>query len=231
MNIYLEFIFIFFIGSTFGYVLELFFRRIVHHKWVNPGFLVGPYLPIYGFSLVLMTLIYSICTKFNISPILQIVIMGLTITLIELISGLVFLKQGVRLWDYRSMKFNYKGVICPQFTFIWIVLGGLYYIFIAPRIMHGLNWFSNNLSFSYILGIFTGVIVIDYFYSTKLYLKIKKFAKTNDIDIIYEKLKIYIKDAQKEAKEKYSFVLPFKQTKKIQDYLNMYKDKIKKRGN
>ena len=47
MRIVLSFIFIFYIGSTCGWILELFFRRIVHGKWVNPGFLIGPYLPIY----------------------------------------------------------------------------------------------------------------------------------------------------------------------------------------
>ena len=57
MNKFLTFIFIFFIGSTAGWVLELFYRRIDHGKWVNPGFLVGPYLPIYGFGLCILLLL------------------------------------------------------------------------------------------------------------------------------------------------------------------------------
>lgn len=229
MNLFLVFVFIFFIGSTFGYVLELFFRRIYHGKWVNPGFLVGPYLPIYGLSLTLMTGMHVFFESYNILPIYQVLLMGLSITLIELIGGLIFLKQGVRLWDYRDRKFNYKGVICPLFTMIWIMMGAIYYLFIAQRVFKAITWFSNNISFSYILGIFTGAIVIDFCYSTKLYKKIKKYAKNNDIDIIYEKLKEHIKDVQKEAREKYSFILPFKQTSKINDYLNMYKEKIKRR--
>ena len=229
MNLFLVFVFIFFIGSTFGYVLELFFRRIYHGKWVNPGFLVGPYLPIYGLSLTLMTGMHVFFESYNILPVYQVILMGLSITLIELIGGLIFLKQGVRLWDYRDRKFNYKGVICPLFTMIWIMMGAIYYLFISQRVFNAITWFSNNISFSYILGIFTGAIVIDFCYSTKLYKKIKKYAKNNDIDIIYEKLKEHIKDVQKEAREKYSFILPFKQTSKINDYLNMYKEKIKRR--
>ena len=31
--------FLFFIGSMFGWVLELLFRRIVNGKWINTGFL------------------------------------------------------------------------------------------------------------------------------------------------------------------------------------------------
>lgn len=229
MNTFLILVFIFFLGSTFGWVLELFWRRIYHGKWVNPGFLVGPYLPIYGLSLTLMTGMHILFESINMDAIYQYILMGLSITLIELIGGLIFLKQGVRLWDYRDRKFNFKGVICPLFTIIWILMGALYYYFIAQRVFNALEWFSNNISFSYILGIFTGCIVIDFFYSTKLYKKIKKYAKNNDIDIIYEKLKMHIKDVQKETREKYSFLLPFRQTGKINEYVTSYKEKVKRR--
>ena len=225
MNLFLILVFIFFIGSTFGWILELFWRRLYHGKWVNPGFLVGPYLPIYGLSLTLMTGMHLWFESHEILPIFQIILMGLSITLLELIGGLIFLKQGVRLWDYRDRKFNYKGVICPLFTIIWIVMGAVYYLFISERMVKALEWFSNNISFSYILGIFTGCIVIDFCYSTKLYKKIKKYAKNNDIDIIYEKLKVHIKDVQREAKEKYSFLLPFKQISKMNEYISSYKDR------
>ncbi len=90
--------------------------------------------------------------------------------------------------------------------------------------MHALDWFSKNLTFSYTLGIFTGVIVIDLFYSCKLYNKIKKFAKDNSITVKYEQLKMSIKDAQAKRKEKYSFINPFKQTKSLKDYLTNYID-------
>ena len=60
MTVFLQIVFIFYLGSTFGWIIELIFRRIVHKKWVNPGFLIGPYLPIYGFGLVFLTIIYFI---------------------------------------------------------------------------------------------------------------------------------------------------------------------------
>lgn len=229
MNLFLIIVFIFFLGSTFGWVLELFFRRLYHGKWVNPGFLVGPYLPIYGLSLSFMTGMHLFFEAHNILPIYQVILMGLSITLIELIGGLIFLKQGVRLWDYRDRKFNFKGVICPLFTMIWIMMGAIYYLFIAEKVVNALKWFSNNISFSFVLGVFSGCMVIDFFYSTKLYKKVKKYAKNNDIDIMYEKLKMHIKDVQREAKEKYSFLLPLRQQSKISEYVNSYKEKVKRR--
>ena len=55
MNIILVLAFLFYIGSIAGWVLELFFRKIVcsEHKWINPGFLTGPYLPLYGFGCII----------------------------------------------------------------------------------------------------------------------------------------------------------------------------------
>ena len=162
MSYFLNFVFIFYIGATSGWVLELIFRRIVHHKWVNPGFLIGQYLPIYGFGLCALTGIYLIFAKFNLPGIVIILLMGLTMTLIELIGGLTFVNKPVKLWDYSDRWGNYKGIICPLFTLIWTLIGAVYYYFIAGFIMDKLAWFNNNLSFSYILGLFTGVIIIDY---------------------------------------------------------------------
>ena len=46
---------LFAIGSLIGWIIELFFRRFVSQKkWMNPGFLTGPYLPIYGFGVLVL---------------------------------------------------------------------------------------------------------------------------------------------------------------------------------
>ena len=206
----------------------MFFRRIVHKKWVNPGFLIGPYLLIYGFGLVFLTIIYFIFQSQSINPIIIILLMGFVMTLIELIGGLISLKNKIRLWDYRDRWLNYKGIICPLFSVIWTIVGALYYYIIAENIINALDWFSENIAFSYILGILTGLIIIDAFYSCKLYSKIKKYAKENNIIIKYEQLKVDIKEFQKSAREKYSFLNSFNQTKPLKNYLNLYKEKTKK---
>ena len=56
MSEILVFAFLFFIGSCLGWCMEVVFRRFFsksnpERKWINPGFLTGPYLPIYGFGL------------------------------------------------------------------------------------------------------------------------------------------------------------------------------------
>lgn len=104
----------------------------------------------------------------------------------------------------------------------------MHYYIIAENIINALDWFSENIAFSYILGILAGLIIIDAFYSCKLYSKIKKYAKENNIIIKYEQLKVDIKEFQKSAREKYSFLNSFNQTKPLKNYLNLYKEKTKK---
>ena len=224
MRLFLIFVFLFYLGSSTGWVLELFFRRFVENKkWVNPGFLVGPYLPIYGFGLVILTALHLFIGQYNFHPAITIALMGACMILLEFITGLIFLKLKIRLWDYRNYFLNYKGIICLGMSLLWIGLGGLYYYLLADYVMKALNWFSTHLSFSYVLGIFTGVFIIDLVYSTKLYKKIRKYAKNNNIVIMYENLKLHIRNIQDTAKEKYSFLLPFKQTRNLLEYLVGYK--------
>ena len=224
MNLLLQLIFIFYLGCTAGWLVELVYRRIVHGKWVNPGILSGPYLPIYGFGLVLMTAIYTLLKNTLLSPVVIILFMGLTMTLMELIGGKIGLKNNVRLWDYSNRWLNYKGLICPLFSIIWTIIGGIYYFFLADKISDALRWFNENPAFSFILGVFIGLIAIDAFYSFRVYSKIKKYAKENDIIVKYEQLKLDIKERQKAIKEKYSFLTPFSQTQSLKNYLDIHKE-------
>lgn len=222
-QVMINIIFLFYIGCTTGWIIELIFRRIVHKTWVNPGFLVGPYLPIYGFGVCSLTGIYFLFFQKNLPSILVILLMGLTMTLIEFIGGLSFVNKPVKLWDYSDRWGNYKGIICPLFSFIWTIIAALYYYLIAPYILNLLNWFSHHLLFSFVLGFFSGVFIIDYIYSTQLLSKIKKYAKENKIDVRLEELKEQIKEKQKK-----SFLFPIKNTLDLKEYIHKYK-KIEKK--
>ena len=71
-----------------------------------------------------------------INHIIIILLMGFVMTLIELIGGLISLKNKIRLWDYRDRWLNYKGIICPLFSVIWTIVGALYYYIIAENIIN-----------------------------------------------------------------------------------------------
>ena len=144
MSIFLTLAYLFFIGSVFGWVLELFYRNLTqkHSKWINPGFCTGPYLPIYGFGLCLLFLLASL-ERFSLiqnsfwNKALLFLFMAVGMTLIEYLAGLFCLKfLKVRLWDYSNLWGNVQGLICPLFSFFWTVLGAVYYFWIHPHIVN-----------------------------------------------------------------------------------------------
>ena len=230
MNVFLMLAFLFFIESTFGWCLELIYRRMISKKqWINPGFLVGPYLPLYGFGLC----VFYLLAQIQLHGILLIIIMAIAVTIIEYIAGIIFIKgMGVKLWDYSKEWGNIDGLICPLYTVFWGILGAIYYYLINPYIIDSLNWLEDNLAFSFVIGFFFGVIVIDTVYSTQLIVKIRKFAKEKDLIVKYEEFKASIFDQTAKKKEKYSFIFAINNNMKtIEEHINEYTKTQLKRTN
>ena len=132
--------FLFFVGSVLGWCTEVLFRRVfTAKKWINPGFLTGPYLPLYGFGvagLFAISLI-PIHTGYDwLDSILIILIMGVAMTLIEYIAGLIFIKGiKIKLWDYTNRWGNIQGIICPLFSFLWLLVCVFFYFVIVPYVI------------------------------------------------------------------------------------------------
>lgn len=234
MNIALILAFLFYIGSSFGWFLELFFRRIIAKKWINPGFLTGPCLPIYGIGLGTLFALSLIDISGIASPILQkvivVILMGLAMTIIEYVAGLIFIKgMKVKLWDYSNMWGNIDGIICPLYTFLWTLLSAVYYFLIQNHIIQAVEWFVNNLTFSFVVGFFFGILTIDFAHSMNLVVRLKKFAEENDILVRFEELKAHIREEQERRKEKINYIFAFKTTRSFSEILAEYKAKYKNR--
>lgn len=194
---------LFVIGSVFGWILELFFRRFVSQKkWMNPGFLTGPYLPIYGTGVVALYGISNIPFGMNIywlEVIIKILIIGVGMTLIEFIAGLIFIKgMGIKLWDYSNRKGNIMGIICPIFSLVWLAVGSLYFFLVNPFLVKGVLWISENLIYTYFVGIVIGMMIVDFSYSVHLATKLKEFKQENDLR--FEEYKKIIRKRFKELK-------------------------------
>ena len=194
---------LFVIGSLFGWVLELFFRRFVSQKkWMNPGFLTGPYLPIYGSGVVVLYAISNIPLGINNEVwdiITRILIIGVGMTLIEFIAGLIFIKGlKVKLWDYSDRKGNIMGLICPSFSIAWLLVGSLYYFFINPFLVQGIAWISENLIYTFFVGIVVGMMIVDFAYSIHLATKLKEFSELQSLR--FEEFKSEFKRRIKEVR-------------------------------
>ncbi|HZK71302.1 MAG TPA: putative ABC transporter permease [Clostridia bacterium] len=124
--------FLFLTGSLVGWIYEVTLGFIYGYGFVNRGFLYGPYLPIYGFGLILLYLMLQrlmnkpIKVKnIKINPIL--VFLGIIVitTCLEFIVGFGMLKIfQIRLWDYSSYWMNYQGIISFN-TSIRFGIGGM----------------------------------------------------------------------------------------------------------
>ncbi|MDO4487826.1 MAG: putative ABC transporter permease [Eubacteriales bacterium] len=239
MNVLLVLAYLFFIGSVFGWIIELLWRNIFSKskKWINPGFCTGPYLPLYGFGLCALFLLATLEKYFaGMSPfwskIILFIIMALVMTLIEYLSGIFSLKYlKVRLWDYSDCWGNIQGIICPLYSFFWALLGGVYYFAIHPHILSGLTWLSKNLAFSFFIGMFFGIFIIDVVNSAQLVVKLKKFAEEHSIVLVYDKIKEDIKRYHEENDRKYHFFSPFKSGKSLSEHLMNIKKNIEDRIN
>ena len=189
---------LFVVGSLIGWIIELFFRRFVSQKkWMNPGFLTGPYLPIYGFGVLVLYGVSNLSLGIPnqvLDVIIHILIIGVGMTLIEFVAGLIFIKGfKVKLWDYSNRKGNIMGIICPSFSLIWLVVGSLYYFLLNPLLVEGISWISENLIYTYFVGAVVGAMAVDFAYSIHLATKLKDYK---------ELATLRFEDFKKELKER-----------------------------
>lgn len=213
MYIFVTIVFVFGMGSIFGWGLEVVYRhyKSSDKKWVNPGFCVGPWLPIYGVGV----LIAYFLTVLNVDSFIEndfartivlFVIISFCMTTIELIGGILLLKYfNLRLWDYRMRKFNYKGFICLRFSIYWMILGAIYYFLIHPRINESVLWLSQNIIFSFFVGAFFSLFVADVIYSSNVITKVRKYAIENGIIVMLEDIKDRIRREQRINESKMTF--------------------------
>lgn len=238
MNFFLVIAFLFAVGSIIGWGLEVIYRKFFsasnpQRKWINPGFLIGPYLPLYGCSLVILFLLSQIETLVPVEnmvlrKITLFIIMALAITAMEYFTGLIFIvKMNIKLWDYTNNFGNIKGIICPKYTFFWYILSALYYFLINPHIINTLNWLSENLAFSFFIGFFYGIFIIDLVNSAKIIDKIRQYAKDNEIIVLIDELKKQILTFKENRAENRKFLFALYSSENLLEHLKKYKESLR----
>lgn len=232
--------FLFFVGSVLGWITEVLFRRFFSaKKWINPGFLTGPYLPLYGFGVVLLYALSLLPVNTGyawLDAVIIILIMGACMTLLEYVTGLIFIKgMNIKLWDYSNRRGNIRGIICPLFSFFWTAVGAFYYLALHNSFLKMVSWFENNIAFAFFVGLILGIFLVDLAHSVDLSVKIRKFAKENKVVIAFEKLKLSVKENIEAGKKRANFVFPFRSGETLETQLKSYfqkiSDKIKNLGN
>ena len=99
-----------------------------------------------------------------------------------------------------------------------------------PYILSGLDWLSRNLAFSFFIGMFFGVFIIDVCHSANLVVKLKAFAEENQIVVRYEAVKKHIRENFEESniRLKYNFFRPFHDEHPLVERLKEMQEKLEK---
>ena len=177
-----EYLFLYCVCATAGWLIEVVYRGIRHRKVVNPGFLTGCCLPIYGIGGVLLYFLSGLKLRFCPNEFLRVALILLmaagVMTIIELIGGAVAVKCfHVRLWDYSGEWGNFKGLICPKFSLFWgLICAGFYFGLYMPLHVYVegvIEWPLLILA----VGIYLGVFAVDLVHSLRLLQRVKEYAK------------------------------------------------------
>jgi uncharacterized membrane protein len=141
----------------------------------------------------------------------------------------------IKLWDYSNRWGNIQGIICPLFSLFWTIIGALYYFVIDPFVIGWVQWFVNNIAFAFVVGFFFGVFMVDLGHSVNISVRIRQFAKKNNVVVAFEKLKESVKDSWEKVKDnvkdnvidnakikKHSFIFPFRTRKGLEEELINY---------
>jgi uncharacterized membrane protein len=176
--------FLYFCEMAFtGWIIETIYRSINEKRYVNPGFLYGPFVPIYGFGAVIITLV-SVEAK-SLPPVAAWTVTLLSPTILEYFGGWLMERVfGLKLWDYHSRRFNIKGRICLRFSLYWAAFAALLVLVIQPAVFRKITYAGPYLS-HFFSGALFAYFVVDVMHSAKSIVSFKAFQA--DIASLLEK--------------------------------------------
>ncbi|AFQ43429.1 putative ABC transporter permease [Desulfosporosinus meridiei] len=168
-----DFILTFSIYAFAGWVMETLYRSSNQRRLVNPGFLSGPFLPIYGFFSTLVIWTSELIS--GVSLPLQFLWFVFLSTLLEYVAGWFFERfYHLQLWDYHSIPFNLQGRIALPFSLIWGGLGLVFYHIINPtvQLQIQLTPFPVRTAFALIMSVY---VIWDLIHSSLLLRRLEHF--------------------------------------------------------
>ena len=121
---------LFIMYSVLGWCMETTLVSIKSKRFINRGFLIGPYCPIYGFGALIITIFLG---KYSYDAVVLFVMAVVVCGIIEYLTSLLMEKIfDARWWDYSNRKFNFNGRICLLNLIAFGTLGVLVIYILNP---------------------------------------------------------------------------------------------------
>lgn len=127
----LSLLFLLFITYSFiGWCMEVGCKLVELKKFINRGFLIGPYCPIYGWGCILIIILLN---KYTNDPLVLFIMAIVICSILEYFTSYFMEKLfKARWWDYSRRKFNINGRICLETMIPFGLLGCLIMYFVNP---------------------------------------------------------------------------------------------------
>lgn len=168
MDIIRQYFLIFIAYSFIGWIVESTYRTFMEkNRFINSGFLYGPFIPVYGFGAIIILLLESLFRSYPLA--VQLVLFAFFCTVLEYFTSFLLEKTlHLRLWDYSGYPLNLNGRICLIYTLFWLALSFVETGIIQPQLLRLFALMSPTVHFV-LSGVFLLYILMDLSYSLKLY--------------------------------------------------------------
>lgn len=169
-----ELVWIFIIYACFGWCTEVSYAALDTGKFVNRGFLNGPYCPIYGCGIVIVV---TILTPLKENLLLLFAGSVLLTTTLEFFTGYILEKAfHNKWWDYSDKPFNVKGYICLKFSILWGLACTFVMEILHPAIYKLITWIP-FVPGVILLTILMGIFAVDCCITVSTILKFNRHLK------------------------------------------------------
>lgn len=169
------YVLLFFASAVLGWAMEVICKLIQFRRFINRGFLLGPYCPIYGFGAVAVT---ALLTRYADSPALVFVMAVLICGALEYATSYLMEKLfHARWWDYSQRRLNLNGRVCAA-TLIPFGLLGLAMIYAVKPFLFGLFARMPEAALDWTCIALTAVFAVDCIVSATALGHIRRAAET-----------------------------------------------------
>ncbi|WP_300277898.1 putative ABC transporter permease [Peptacetobacter sp.] len=173
------------IYSFLGWVCETTYCSIGQRKFVNRGFLNGPFCPIYGFgALAVITILSPFVGNIPLLFITSIIVTSV----LEYVTSFVLEKMfNMSWWDYSNYKFNINGRVCLQNSLMFGLLSLFVMLILHPAVKDFVSDINSKIAF--VLSVLLGsYFVVDTFITTATIIHLNE--RLEKLHALYEDLSI-----------------------------------------
>ena len=131
-----QLLWLFFIYSVAGWVTEVFLKFLEYKRFINRGFLIGPYCPIYGAGAVLITVGGKLLSPVDRTWAMSFLIAFVLCGFLEYLTSYILEKYfHARWWDYTERPMNLHGRVWIG-NLILFGIGGVFILNVFnPRLL------------------------------------------------------------------------------------------------